>query len=107
MIAAALEVKVEDYVARHCEPDEHSLARLVRNGSAGPRRVTVRSGTVTMMAPRLNNQPVVEGQAAEIYQPDPAAVLRRSPKVRAVLPLLSSASTLDGRLVGDAASPSG
>jgi hypothetical protein len=88
MIAAALEVEVEDYVARHCESDEHSLARLVRNGSAGPRRVTVRWGTVTMMAPRLNDQPVVEGQAAEIYQPDPAAVLRHSPKVRAVLPLL-------------------
>ena len=43
MIAAALEVKVEDYVARHCEPDEHSRCAP---GAQGLSRATARHGAL-------------------------------------------------------------
>lgn len=89
MIAAALEVEVEDYVARHRESrDERGHALVVRNGSARPRRVTVGAGTLTIQAPRVNDQRSVAGQRQKFTSRILPPYVRRSPKVSAVLPLL-------------------
>lgn len=41
MLAEALEAEVADYIARNQERDEHGRARVVRNGKARPRKVTL------------------------------------------------------------------
>jgi hypothetical protein len=62
MIMAALDVEVAEYLTRHRESrDAHGHALVVRNGQARPRRLTVGSGTVTIAAPRVNDQRVVHG----------------------------------------------
>jgi transposase-like protein len=89
MIEAALEVEVEQYVAQLREHrDERGRARVVRNGRAQPRTVTVGSGTMEIRAPRVNDKRVVEGErqrfASQILPP----YLRRSKNVSELLPLL-------------------
>lgn len=118
MIAAALEVEVEEYVERHREErDEHGHALVVRNGRAKPRGVTVGSGTVEVKAPRVNDKRVVDGERQRFTSKILPPYMRRSPKVSEVLPLLylRGLSTGDFRealttLLGDDAaglSPSG
>jgi putative transposase len=59
MIAAALEVEVEQYVASFVEEiDEDGKRLVVRNGRARERRVTVGSGTVRVRTPRVNDKRV-------------------------------------------------
>src|SRR5437016_8935103 len=61
LIEIALRVEVETYVSRHRdERDAQGHALVVRNGTARPRPLGV--GTVTLAAPRVNDQRVVEGQ---------------------------------------------
>jgi transposase-like protein len=89
MIAAALRVEVDDYVARFVqERGEDGRALVVRNGSAQPRKVTVGSGTMELRAPRINDKRVVEGQRQRFTSRILPPYIRRSPKVDAVLPLL-------------------
>jgi transposase-like protein len=89
MIATALEVEVEDYVSRYREcQDERGHAVVVRNGHARARRVTLGAGTVTLTAPRVNDQRVVDGRRQKFTSRILPPYLRRSPKVSAVLPLL-------------------
>ena len=63
MIEAALEVEVEQYVSQLREHrDERGHAKVVRNGRAQERAVTVGSGTMKLRAPRVNDKRVVEGE---------------------------------------------
>ena len=82
MLAAALEAEVEGYLERYRqERNRDGRALVVRNGHARERRVTVGSGTLTVRAPRVNDQRVVDGErqkfASEILPP----YLRRSKAV--------------------------
>jgi len=91
MIAMALEVEVDDYLARFaddCDEDGHRL--VVRNGHARERRVTVGSGTMRLRAPRVNDKRVDEqtGERQKFGSKILPAYARRSPKVTDVLPIL-------------------
>jgi transposase-like protein len=91
MIAAALEVEVEQYVCSFVdEVDEDGKRLVVRNGRARERRVTVGSGTVPIQAPRVNDKRVDEqtGQRQRFSSRILPAYARRSPKVTEVLPVL-------------------
>jgi putative transposase len=89
MILAALEVEVEAYRQQHREArDRHGHALVVRNGQAQPRRVTVGAGTITVRAPRVNDQRVLNGTRQKFTSAILPPYLRRSPQVSAVLPLL-------------------
>jgi len=89
MSVAALEVEVTEYLARHRDiRDKRGHALVVRNGQARPRRLTVGAGTVTIAAPRVNDQRVLHGARQKFTSHILPPYLRRSPKVSAVLPLL-------------------
>lgn len=89
MIAAALEVEVEDYLARHRgDRDSEGHALVVRNGKSPSRRITVGSGTMELEAPRVNDKRVVEGERQRFRSKILPPYMRRSPKVTEVLPLL-------------------
>lgn len=89
MIAAALRVEVDDYVARYVgERDERGRALVVRNGAARARGVTLGAGTIEMRAPRVNDKRVVDGERQKFTSRILPPYVRRSPKVDAVLPLL-------------------
>jgi len=108
MLAVALELEVERYVAEHAElRDERGHALVVRNGRARPRKVTVGSGTVEVEAPRVHDRRADEKFTSRILPP----WMRRSPKVDEVIPVLylRGLSTGDFKeglsvLVGEAAS---
>ncbi len=89
MIAAALEVEVEDYLARHRdERDAAGHALVVRNGRGRARKLTVGAGTMSIEAPRVNDKRVVEGERQRFTSKILPPYLRTSPKVTEVLPLL-------------------
>jgi hypothetical protein len=91
MIAMALEVEVDEYVARFAEErDEDGRRLVVRNGHARQRRVTVGSGTVGLRAPRVNDKRVEadSGERRRFGSKILPAYARRSPKVTDVLPVL-------------------
>lgn len=91
MIAAALEVEVEEYVSSFVEDVGEDGKRLVvRNGHARERRVTVGSGTVPVRAPRVNDKRVDEetGKRKRFSSWILPKYARRSPKVTEVLPIL-------------------
>jgi putative transposase len=90
MIAAALEVEVEEYVGSFVdEVDEDGKRLVVRNGRARERRVTVGSGTVPVRAPRVNDKRLEEsGERKRFSSRILPAYARRSPKVTEVLPIL-------------------
>ena len=108
MLAAALELEVERYLAEHAGfRDENGHALVVRNGRARPRKVTVGSGTVEVQAPRVHDRRPGEKFTSELLPP----WMRRSPKVDEVIPVLylRGLSTGDFKegltvLVGEAAS---
>jgi hypothetical protein len=61
MIEAALEVEVEDYLARfRAERDGDGRALVVRNGRGKERSVTIGGGTVKLRAPRVNDKRVMD-----------------------------------------------
>jgi putative transposase len=91
MIAAALEVEVDEYLAVHADArDEDDRRLVVRNGRARERRVTVGSGTVWLRVPRVNDKRVDEqtGERQKFSSRILPAYARRSPKVTDVLPIL-------------------
>ncbi len=89
MIAAAMEVEVEEYLARHRgERGDDGRALVVRNGRAQARKLTVGAGTMTIEAPRVNDKRVLEGERQRFSSKILPPYLRRSPKVSEVLPLL-------------------
>jgi len=91
MIAAALEVEVEQYVASFVDAvDEDGKRLVVRNGRAQERGLTVGSGTMRLRAPRVNDKRVDEqtGERRKFSSRILPAYARRSPKVTDVLPVL-------------------
>ena len=91
MIAAALRAEADEYVESFVEEvDEHGKRRVVRNGQARERRVTIGSGTVAIRAPRVNDKRVDEqtGERRRFSSEILPAYARRSPKVNDVLPVL-------------------
>jgi putative transposase len=91
MIATALDVEVEQYVASFAgEVDEAGKRLVVRNGRAQERGLTVGSGTMRLRAPRVNDKRVDEqtGERQKFSSRILPAYARRSPKVTDVLPIL-------------------
>ena len=89
MIAAALKLEAEEYVARLREHrDERGRAQVVRNGYAKARRVTLGSGTVELSAPRVNDKRVIEGERQRFVSSILPPYLKRSKNVSELLPLL-------------------
>jgi putative transposase len=100
MILAALEVEVEEYRQQHRDArDPRGHALVVRNGQARPRRRTVGAGTVTIAAPRINDQRVLHGARQKFSSAILPPYVRRSGKVSVVWPLryLHGLSTGDFR----------
>lgn len=89
MIAAALRVEADEYVARYqTARDDAGRALVVRNGWARPRPVVTGVGPVPVTAPRVNDRRVVEGQRQKFTSRILPPYVRRSPRVESVLPLL-------------------
>jgi transposase-like protein len=94
MLAAALELEVAEYVARHQGARSADGRRLVvRNGRAQPRKVVIGGMAVPVQAPRVDDQRAGERFSGQILPP----YLRRSQRLDQVLPLLY----LRGRSTGD------
>jgi transposase-like protein len=85
MLAAALELEVAEYVARHREARSAAGRRfVVRNGRAQPRKVVIGGMAVPVQAPRVDDQRAGERFTSQILPP----YLRRSQRLDQVLPLL-------------------
>jgi transposase-like protein len=89
MLAQALEAEVANYIARHQERDDNGRAKVVRNGKARARKLTLGSGTIEVRAPRVDDRRETEDGGrrrftSQILPP----YMRRSPKVAEVLPIL-------------------
>jgi len=89
MIEAALFTEVDNYLDRHKEArDAVGHALVVRNGKARPRPFTIGSGTVEIIAPRVNDERVINGERMKFTSKILPPYLRRSRQVSEVLPLL-------------------
>jgi transposase-like protein len=89
MLAQALEAEVADYIARHQERDEDGRAKVVRNGKARPRKLTIGSGTIEVRAPRVDDRRETgDGGRHRFRSQILPPYMRRSPKVAEVLPIL-------------------
>jgi transposase-like protein len=89
MIAAALQIEVADYLARHADArDAAGHALVVRNGTARPRLVTTGVGALKLAAPRVNDRREVAGVRQKFTSAILPPYVRRSPRLESVLPLL-------------------
>jgi putative transposase len=86
MIAAALEVEVEQYVQSLCHlRDEEGRALVVRNGkSHHERTINLGAGSIKMKAPRVNDRRPDQRFVSKILPP----YMRRSPRLEEALPVL-------------------
>ena len=91
MLAAALELEVDEYLAVfQDEVDERGRRLVVRNGHARRRTITTAAGAVEVSAPRVNDKRV-DADTGERMRFKSSLVppwCRKSPKVSEVLPLL-------------------
>lgn len=91
MLAAALELEVDEYFAGLVDQlDERGRRLVVRNGHARPRTITTAAGAVEVKAPRVNDRRVDPdtGERARFKSSILPPWCRKSPKVSEVLPLL-------------------
>ena len=91
MLAAALEVEVDEYLAAYAaERDEGGRRLVVRNGHARERQVTTVAGAVAVRAPRVDDRRIdpQTGERARFRSVVLPPWCRKSPKVAEVLPLL-------------------
>ncbi|QDC17419.1 IS256 family transposase [Rhodococcus ruber] len=91
MLAAALQVEVADYIARHAgEVDEHGHRLVVRNGYHAEREVITAAGAVAVKAPRVNDKRTDPdtGERKRFASAILPAWARKSTEVSEVLPLL-------------------
>jgi putative transposase len=91
MLAAALELEADEYVAalQHLI-DETGRRLVVRNGHARSRTITTAAGAVEVRAPRVNDKRVDadSGERMKFKSSIVPPWCRKSPKVSEVLPLL-------------------
>lgn len=88
MIAAALEIEVEDFLDRHRgERGEDGRAPVVRNGYGQLRQVTTGTGTLKIRTPRVRDRRDA-GERERFSSKILPKYARRSPKVGEVLPVL-------------------
>src|SRR3989454_2164079 len=88
-VAAALQIEVDDYLARFREErDAAGHARVVRNGTARARPLLTGVGPLTLAAPRVNDRRVIAGVRQKFTSGILPPYVRRSPRVESVLPLL-------------------
>jgi putative transposase len=85
MIAEAMELEVEEYIAklRHLR-DENDHALVVRNGKGKPRTVSLGAGPVKLQAPRVDDRRPDHRFTSKILPP----YMRRSPRLNEALPVL-------------------
>jgi putative transposase len=91
MLAAALEIEVNTYLAELVDSrDEHGRRLVVRNGFHAERTVVTGAGPVQVKAPRVNDRRVDEatGERKRFSSAILPPWARKSPKVSEVLPLL-------------------
>jgi len=91
MLAQALEVEVDAYLAAHAdEVDERGRRLVVRNGHAPARTLAMGAGAVEVRRPRVDDQRIdpETGKRAQFVSAILPRWVRRSPKVAEVLPLL-------------------
>ncbi|HEX6328087.1 MAG TPA: IS256 family transposase [Jiangellaceae bacterium] len=90
MLAAALEIEADDYIARLAgELDERGRRLVVRNGHAEPRTISTAAGRIEVTAPRINDKRVGEtGERCRFRSAILPPWARKSPKVAEVLPLM-------------------
>jgi putative transposase len=91
MLAAALELEADEYIAGLGDQlDERGRRLVTRNGHARRRTLTTAAGRVEIRAPRVNDQRVDPdtGQRRRFRSSIVPPWCRRSPKVSEVLPLL-------------------
>ena len=85
ILKQALELEVKDYITRHTELTGTDGKRLVvRNGRSRKRKVTIGSGTVEILAPRINDRRLDKKFVSNILPP----YLKKSANVETILPLL-------------------
>jgi transposase-like protein len=91
MLAAALELEADEYIAalQHLI-DETGRRLVVRNGHARSRTITTAAGAVEVRAPRVNDKRVDadSGERMKFKSSIVPPWCRKSPKVSEVLPLL-------------------
>ncbi len=99
MLAAALEVEVDAYIAGLTgERDELGRSLVVGNGRHEPRTITTAAGRIEVTAPRVNDRRVDDaGERYRFRSSILAPWARKSPKVAEVLPLMY----LHGMSTGD------
>jgi len=85
MIAEALQLEVDEYVAqlRHLR-DARGHAQVVHNGRAQARTLTLGVGAITLRAPRVEDRRPGEHFSSRILPP----YMRRSPRLEEALPIL-------------------
>jgi hypothetical protein len=91
MLAATLELEVDEYLAGLVgDVDESGRRLVVRNGHARPRTITTAAGAVEISAPRVNDRrvDVDAGERLRFQSAIVAPWCRKSLKVLEVLPLL-------------------
>lgn len=91
MLAAALELEADEYIAALGDHlDEGGRRLVVRNGHARGRTITTAAGALEIRAPRVNDRRVDpdSGQRARFRSSIVPPWCRKSPKVSEVLPLL-------------------
>ena len=97
MLAAALKAEADHDVERLCgQRDQKGHALVVRNGSARPRKVTVGSGVLEVVAPRVNDQREGECLSSENLP----RYMRKSPRLVEALPLMYLKGVSSGDFVG-------
>ncbi|MBY0384838.1 IS256 family transposase, partial [bacterium] len=85
MLTSALQLEVEEYIAKHSDlVDENGHRVVVKNGVGKTRTVTVGSGSFGLQAPRVDDRRDGEKFLSSILPP----YLRKSPKIESLLPLL-------------------
>jgi transposase-like protein len=85
MLATALELEVQEYLAQHQHlRGEDGLRQVVRNGRAAPRKVVIGGLAVPVQAPRVDDRREGEKFTSQLLPP----YLRRSQRLDQVLPLL-------------------
>ena len=91
MLAAALELEADEYIAALGDQlDEGGRRLVVRNGHARPRTITTVAGAVEVRTPRVNDRRVDldTGERTRFKSSIVPPWCRKSPKVSEVLPLL-------------------